>query len=87
MRYNMEEPAEEKIAKQALLEALFETQLWMEPYVRNPFIYITDHESDFESDKGQRMEQYFKKVFFSQYTKYRDIVKQTTPDDYYLLRA
>lgn len=39
--------AEEKIAKHALLEALFETQLWMEPYVSNPFIYITDHDSDF----------------------------------------
>jgi len=47
MRYKIEEPAEEKLAKHALLEALFETQLWSEPYIQNPFIYITDHESDF----------------------------------------
>ena len=52
MRFDIQEPVEEKLAKQALLEALFESQLWMEPYVRNPFIYITDHESDFETEKG-----------------------------------
>ena len=47
MEYNIEEPAEEKIAKHAILEALFGTQLWMESYVKNPFIYITDNDSDF----------------------------------------
>jgi len=36
------ESAEQQIQKQALLEALFQTQLWNEPYVReNPFLYIT----------------------------------------------
>ena len=47
MKYNMDEPVEEKLAKQALLEAMFETQIWQEPYINNPFIYITDHDSDF----------------------------------------
>ncbi len=30
-----------------MLEALFGTQMWSEPYVKNPFIYVSDHESDF----------------------------------------
>jgi hypothetical protein len=47
MNFNLEETAEEKIEKQALLEALFQTQIWMEPYVKNPFIYITDADSEF----------------------------------------
>ena len=64
MRYNIDEPAEEKLAKQALLEALFETQLWSESYVKNPFIYISDHESDFVGEKGAKLKDYFKKVFF-----------------------
>ena len=50
MRYEIETTAEEKIAKQALLEALFESQLWMEPYVKNPFIYVTDHDTDFAGE-------------------------------------
>ena len=33
MNYNPAEKAEEKIAKQALLEALFQTQVWNEPYI------------------------------------------------------
>ena len=33
------------------------------------------------------MRQYFKKVFFSQYQKYSDIVKNATPEEFYLLRA
>ena len=65
MSYNIDEKAETKIAKQALLEALFETQLWSEPYVKNPFIYITDNDSDFEGEKGKKLENYFKQVFLS----------------------
>ena len=84
MAYNMDEPVEEKIAKQALLEALFETQVWSEPYVKNPFIYITDHDKDFEGEEGTKLKEYFKKVFYSQYTKYRNIVKTNTPEEYYI---
>ena len=79
MRYDIETTAEEKIAKQALLEALFETQLWMEPYVKNPFIYVTDHDVDFSGEKGQKLQTYFKKVFLSQYNKYRKIISDNTP--------
>lgn len=86
MRYDNETPAEEKIAKQALMEALFETQLWMEPYVKNPFIYITDNDSDFEGLKGEKLEHYFKQVFLSQYNKYRKIISDAMPAELYLER-
>ena len=64
MEYNIEETVEEKIAKHALLEALFQTQLWMEPYVKNPFMYITDHDSDFDGEKGKRFKEFMKRVFY-----------------------
>ena len=35
MKNDVTELAEDKIEKQALLEVLFDTQLWSEPYVRN----------------------------------------------------
>ena len=87
MQNTNEVAAEEKIAKHALLEALFETQLWMEPYVSNPFIYITDHDSDFQGDSGVKLKEYFKRVFLSQYKKYSRIVTENTPEEYYLQRA
>ena len=86
MRYNIKENVEEKIAKQALLEALFETQLWMEPYVKNPFIYISDNDKDFEGTEGEKLKKYFEKVFYNQYQKYRKIVQENTPEEYYLTR-
>lgn len=86
MRYDNDTPAEEKIAKQALMEALFETQLWMEPYVKNPFIYITDNDSDFEGPRGQKLENYFKQVFLSQYNKYRKVISENMPPEHYLER-
>ena len=64
MQYNIEESAEEKIAKHALLEALFKTQLWSEPYVKNPFIYVSDHDSDFAGERGEKLKEYLKKVFY-----------------------
>ena len=64
MPYNLEEKVEEKIAKHALLEALFQTQLWSEPYVKNPFIYVTDNDEDFQNEEGIHLKQYFKKVFY-----------------------
>ena len=64
MEYNIEEKVEEKIAKHALLEALFQTQLWMEPYVTNPFIYVTDYDSDFDGERGKAFKDYMKKVFY-----------------------
>ena len=87
MRYNIEEPAEDKIAKQALLEALFDTQLWSEPYVTNPFIYVTDHDLDFAGEEGAKRKSYFKKVFMSQYLKYTKVIKDNTPDETYLIRS
>ena len=86
MEYNINEPVEEKIAKHAILEALFQTQLWMEPYVKNPFIYITDHESDFEGEKGKKLQLYFKKVFYQQYNKAKAAVDKATPQEAYLER-
>ena len=61
--YNLDEKAEAKIAKQALLEALFCTQLWTEPYVVNPFIYVTDKDSDFQG--SDNLKEYFTKVFYA----------------------
>ena len=59
----------------------------MEPYVRNPFIYISDHESDFASPEGQKLQEYFKKVFYSQFKKYQALINENTPQENYLLRA
>jgi hypothetical protein len=70
----MEEKAEAKIAKQALLEALFQTKLWTEPYVANPFIYVTDKESDFQGEDGRKLKDYFTKVFYAQHKKYKEAV-------------
>lgn len=72
--YNMDEKAEAKIAKQALLEALFQTNLWSEPYVMNPFIYVSDKDSDFEGEEGRKLKEYFTKVFYAQYKKYKEAV-------------
>mgnify|MGYP006889530076 CR=1 FL=1 len=81
MEYRIEVPAEEKIAKHALLEAIFGTELWAEPYVKNPFIYITDHESDFAGDEGKKLETYFRKVFLQQYRKYKKAIEDAVPED------
>lgn len=62
--------AEDKIEKQALMEALFGSQIWSEPYVRNPFIYVTDNDVDFAGDQGVHLKDHFKKVFYLNYTKY-----------------
>ena len=35
----------------------------MEPYVTNPFIYITDNDSDFKGEKGKVLKEYFKKIY------------------------
>lgn len=75
--------AEDKIEKQALMEALFQTQLWSEPYVKNPFIYVTDHDSDFDGDKGIKLREMFKKVFFMNYQKYTDIINKVVPKEYF----
>ena len=58
------EKAEIKISKYALLEALFQSKVWSAPYIRNPWIYITDNPKDFEGDKGVELQKYFKRVFF-----------------------
>ncbi|CDW79079.1 UNKNOWN [Stylonychia lemnae] len=81
MRQNFDELAEEKIEKQALMEALFQTQLWSEPYVKNPFIYITDNDSDFAGDKGKDLLEMFKRVFYLNYQKYNNIIQQVVPQE------
>ena len=43
--------------------------------MNNPFIYVTDKDSDFEGDEGRKLKQYFTKVFYSQYKKYRAAVE------------
>lgn len=76
-----EELAEDKIEKQALMEALFGSQIWSEPYVRNPFIYVTDNDVDFSGDQGVHLKDHFKKVFYLNYTKYQSIIKKVVPHD------
>ena len=53
-RYKNDETADDQIKKQALLEALMQTQLWNEPYLKdNPFLYITPRKKDFEGNAGK----------------------------------
>lgn len=53
-RNKNEESPDDQIKKQALLEALMQTQLWNEPYLKeNPFLYITPRKQDFESNAGK----------------------------------
>ena len=75
------ESAEDKIEKQALMEALFGSQIWSEPYIRNPFIYVTDNDSDFAGDQGIHLKDHFKKVFYINYNKYQKIIKQVVPEE------
>lgn len=45
------ETAEDQIKKQALLEVMFQTQIWNEPYVRNnPWLYISPRSKDFTGE-------------------------------------
>lgn len=74
MSMNFEELAEDKLEKQALLEVLFDTQLWAEPYVKNPYIYVTDNDSDFQGAQGVHLKDHFKKCFYLNYQKYKKIV-------------
>lgn len=71
-----QEMGEVKIEKQALLEALFGTKLWNEPYVKNPFVYLTDSKRDFEGEQGIILMDGFKKIFYANYKKYNDIVEK-----------
>lgn len=73
------EPAEHKIEKQAMMEALFTTQLWSEPYVKNPYMYVSDHDSDFAGEKGLVHRDHFKKVFYLNFNKYKDIIERVVP--------
>ena len=81
MKNDVTELAEDKIEKQALLEVLFDTQLWSEPYVRNQFIYVTDSEHDWAGEQGIHLRDHFKKVFYLNYKKYQAIVDQVVPKD------
>lgn len=81
------ESAEQQIQKQALLEALFQTQIWDQPYVReNPFIYITPRSQDFETETGQQLKSQFKKIFFTAFHKYKSIIDKVMPDEFYVER-
>lgn len=75
----MQESAEDQIKKHALLEALFVTKLWSEPYLReNPFIYITPRRKDFEGEKGEQMKSILKNIFYKAYKKYAGIIEKVT---------
>jgi hypothetical protein len=78
---NWEEMAEYKLEKHAMLEVLFLTQHWSDTYVKNPYIYVTDVDSDFEGERGIHLKDHFKKVFLLNYQKYMNIVSQVTPSD------
>ena len=74
-----EELAEHKIEKHALMEALFGTSLWSEGYVKNPFIYVSDHDSDFIGEKGIHLRDHFKKVFYINFMKYKNAIDKVVP--------
>jgi hypothetical protein len=48
--------------------------VWSEPFVLNPFIYVTDKDSDFEGEEGKKLKEYFIKVFYSQHKKFKAAV-------------
>ena len=85
MKNDITELAEDKIEKQALMEVLFGTQIWSEPYIKNPFVYITDNEHDWAGEQGIHLRDHFKKVFYLNYKKYQDIADKVVPKE--LLRA
>lgn len=86
-RNNNTESAEDQIEKQALLEAMMQTRIWNEPYVeKNPFLYITPREKDFEGEKGKKLFNQFKKIFYNKYQMYHEVVEgldigPNIPDD------
>lgn len=65
------------------MEVLFGSQIWSEPYVKNPFIYITDNDVDFKGPAGILLRDHFKKVFFMNYQKYNEIVSNVVPKEVY----
>ena len=81
MKNDFSQLAEDKIEKQALMEVLFGTQIWSEPYIRNPFLYITDNEHDWAGEQGVHLRDHFKKVFYLNYKKYQTIFDQVVPKE------
>ena len=49
--------------------------------MKNPFIYVSDHDSDYAGEKGIHLRDHFKKVFYINYKKYSEIVKKVTPHE------
>lgn len=69
------EKAEVTISKHAMLEALFQTQLWGQPYVKNKFLYLSANPNDFDTPRGKELEAYFQNVFLNQYKKYNEALQ------------
>ena len=60
-----------------MLETLYDTQLWNQPYVReNPFLYLTPNKSDFEDIEGRLMLNKFKNIFMQGYKQYGGAVEK-----------
>ena len=65
-----------------MMDVLFGGSQWTEPYIKNQFLYVTDHDSDFEGDKGKELLEYFKKVYYLNYQKYSQLVAKNLPEKY-----
>jgi len=50
--------------------------------VRNPFIYVTDNDSDFSGEKGILLKDHFKKVFYINYMKYKNVIDKVVPKEF-----
>jgi hypothetical protein len=48
--------------------------VWSAPYITNPWIYISDNPDDFRGEEGKKLNEYFKRVFHNQYTKYANAI-------------
>ncbi len=83
MKMDDNESAENRIEKQAMLEAIFGSEIWSETYIKNPFLYVTDLDSDFQGPNGIQLYDLFKKMFYINYTKYTDIIKKVEPKEYF----
>ena len=76
------ESADHYIKKQALLEALFSTQVWGESYVRdNQFFYITPNKKDLDPDGEKYLLNQFKKIFLKSYRMYSSILNKVVPSE------
>ena len=69
---SQQEPDEVMIEKHALMDVMFETNLWNKPYVGNPFPYISEEYQKLKEEDVKEV----KKRFFVNFKKYEKIKEE-----------